>query len=283
MLLALFRLLSHLPLRSLHMLGHALGRLVYAMPGKYRERLQSNARQAGYDSPAFFRQAAGQAGAMILELAWVWFKPAQSLARLQSPEECILDQARQERRGILFLTPHLGSFELSARHGAHEHPLTVMFRPPRKAILAPVLEVARNASGVTAVPASRQGVRAFLKALRDRQAVGMLPDQVPREGDGVWAPFFGVPAWTVTLPGKLASMTGAIVILAACERLPRGQGWRMHYLRAPEPLPEDPTEQARVFNELMQSLIQRFPQQYLWGYHRYKRPKHAPDPPKEAS
>ena len=107
----------------------------------------------------------------------------------------------------------------------------------------------------------------------------MLPDQVPREGDGVWAPFFGRQAWTVTLPGKLANMTNAIVIVAACERLPKGQGWRMHYLRAPDVLPTDAREQATLFNEMMQTLIARFPTQYLWGYYRYKRPKDAPPPP----
>jgi KDO2-lipid IV(A) lauroyltransferase len=154
-----------------------------------------------------------------------------------------------------------------------------MFRPPRKAFLAPVLEAARNAAGVVAVPANLQGVREFLKALRRHEAVGMLPDQVPREGDGVWAPFFGRDAFTVTLPGKLAKMTNAIVIMVACERLPHGQGWRMHYLRAPDPLPDDAREQATLFNEMMQTLICRFPTQYLWSYHRYKRPKDAPPPP----
>ena len=279
MLLILFRALSLLPLSALQTIGRLGGRLVFALPGRYRERLMANARQAGYDDPAFFREAAAQTGAMIMELPRVWLKPKQCLAKLIGDEEHILREAQDSGRGILFLTPHLGSFEMSARHGARRQPLTVMFRPPRKAFLAPVMDAARNASGVVAVPANRQGVKEFVKALKRHESVGMLPDQVPREGEGVWAPFFGREAWTVTLPGKLAAMTNAIVIVAACERLPKGQGWRMHYLRAPDELPTDARAQATLFNEMMQTLIARFPTQYLWGYHRYKQPKEAPPPP----
>jgi KDO2-lipid IV(A) lauroyltransferase len=282
MLLTLFRLLSLLPLRVLQCVGRIIGRLVFALPGRYRDRLIAHARQAGYSDPAFARRAAAEAGAMVMELPRVWLQNEASLAQVVSDEESIVTQALSERRGILFLTPHLGCFEVSARHVARYQPLTVMFRPPRQAFFTPLLQAARNASGVKAVTATRQGVKAFLKALKSNEAVGMLPDQVPREGDGVWAPFFGREAWTVTLPGKLAKMTDAVVIVAACERLPRGQGWRMHYLRAPEVLPDDPREQAMLFNRMMQTLIARFPEQYLWSYHRYKRPLDVPLPPGDA-
>jgi KDO2-lipid IV(A) lauroyltransferase len=110
----------------------------------------------------------------------------------------------------------------------------------------------------------------------------MLPDQVPQLGEGVWAPFFGREAWTMTLPGKLARATNPIVIVAACERLAKGKGWRIHYLRAPDVLPEDPREQAMLFNRMMQTIIARFPEQYLWSYHRYKRPLDVPLPPGES-
>lgn len=283
MLLTLFRLLSLVPLRVLQAFGRISGRLLFMLPGRYRDRLIAHARQAGYTDPAFARRAAAQAGAMVMELPRVWLRNQASLAQVVSDDEPILKQALSEGRGILFLTPHLGCFEISARHVANYQPLTVMFRPPRQAFFAPLLQAARNASGVKTVPATRQGVRAFLKALKNNEAVGMLPDQVPREGDGVWAPFFDREAWTVTLPGKLAKMTGAIVIVAACERLPRGQGWRMHFVRAPDTLPDDPRKQAMLFNHMMQTLIARFPEQYLWSYHRYKRPLDAPLPPGDAN
>ena len=281
MLLTLFRILAILPLSVLQAMGRIGGRIVFALPGRYRERLFANARQAGYDDPTFFREAAAQTGAMLMELPRIWFQSEKSLRQVVDEQTHILRQAIETGRPILYLTPHLGSFEISARHGSQNHPMTVMFRPPRQAFLAPLMEAARNSAGVTAVPADRQGVREFLKALKRGQAVGMLPDQVPREGQGVWAPFFGREAFTVTLPGKLAHMTNAIVIVAACERLPKGQGWRMHYLRAPDVLPEGAREQATLFNAMMQTLISRFPTQYLWGYHHYKKPKEAPPPPSQ--
>jgi len=282
MLLFLFRLLSHLPLSVLHGAGRIAGRLVYALPGKYRDRLCANAAQAGYADPAFARRAAGEAGAMILELPRVWLRNEDSLGRVVSDDEHVVQAARAENRGILYLTPHLGCFEITARHLARGAPLTVMYRPPRKTWLAPVMEAARGSSGLIAVPATTKGVREFVRALRRGEAVGMLPDQAPGVGDGVWAPFFGRMAYTVTLPGRLASQTGVAVILTAGERLPRGQGWRIHYVRVPEPLPQDPERQAALFNAAMETLIRRFPEQYLWSYNRYKTPRGAPPAPEAA-
>ena len=245
MLLALFRLFASLPLPAAHALGRLAGRLVYACPGKYRRRLQANAAQAGYPDPAFARRAAAQAGAMILEMPRVWFRNEQSLAQVVSDDNEVVAAARAENRGILFLTPHLGCFEITARYLARLMPMTVMFRPPRKDILAPLLETARNSSAVNAVPATMQGVREFVRALRRGESVGMLPDQAPGVGDGVWAPFFGRMAYTMTLPGKLATQTGVPIILTAGERLPGGRGWRIHYVRVPSRCRPSPKPRPR--------------------------------------
>lgn len=282
MLLFLFRLFAALPLPVAHALGRLAGRAIYAWPGKYRRRLQANAAQAGYPSPAFARRAAGEIGAMILESPRVWFRNEDSLARVVSDDNDVVSAARAENRGILFLTPHLGCFEITARYLARQMPMTVMFRPPRKDILAPLLETARNSSAVNAVPANMQGVREFVRALRRGESVGMLPDQAPGVGDGVWAPFFGRMAYTMTLPGKLATQTGVPIILTAGERLPKGRGWRIHYVRVPEPLPADAESQAALLNAAMETLIRRCPDQYLWSYNRYKTPRGAPPAPDTA-
>lgn len=279
MLLALFRLFAAIPLPLAHAIGRLFGLAAYAWPGKYRRRLQANAAQAGYPSRAFARRSAAQAGAMIMEMPQVWFRNEQSLAKVVSEDNHIVQTARAENKGILFLTPHLGCFEVTARYLARQMPMTVMFRPPRKEILAPLLEVARNGSAVKAVPANLTGVREFVRALRRGESVGMLPDQAPSEGDGVWAPFFGRMAYTMTLPGKLATQTGVPIILTAGERLPHGRGWRVHYVRVPEPLPTDPQAQAALLNQAMETLIRRCPEQYLWSYNRYKQPNGAPPPP----
>lgn len=283
MVLVLLRLIALLPLPALHGIGRVLGRCVYALPGRYRQRLQRNARQAGYDDPAFARSAAGETGAMIMETPKVWLQTAKCVPKVVSDTEHVATDAMAEGRGILYLTPHLGCFEITARYIVKYGPITVMYRPPRHAALEPVMEAARSMSGLNAVPATRQGVREFVRALKRGEAVGMLPDQVPGSGDGVWAPFFGRPALTMTLAGKLARQTGVAVVVAAAERLAHGKGWRLHYLRLPEPLPDDLQALAGLINQSMETLIRRFPEQYLWSYNRYKVPADAPPLPESVS
>ncbi|NYT84927.1 lysophospholipid acyltransferase family protein [Pollutimonas harenae] len=279
MLLALFRFLAWLPLPVLHGVGRLSGVIIYLCPGSYRRRLQNNARQAGYPDAGFARRAAAETGAMIMETPKVWLHTRQCLEKTHSDDDGVVRAALTEGRGILYLTPHLGCFEITARYLLQHGPITVMYRPPRQAFLEPVMEQARNMSGLKAVPATLQGVREFVRALKRGEAVGMLPDQVPGSGDGVWAPFFGKQALTMTLAGRLARQTGVAVILTAGERLSSGKGWRIHYVRLPEPLPADPQALATAINSAMEQLIRRFPQQYLWSYNRYKIPKDAPPRP----
>jgi KDO2-lipid IV(A) lauroyltransferase len=282
MLLFLVRSLAILPLSWLQAIGRVVGVIVYAFPGRYRRRLQANARRAGYHSPAFFRQAAAQSGAMIFEMPKIWWRTQQCMAITHCDDVHILREAMAAGRGVLHLTPHLGCFEMTARYGATYGPLTVMFRPSRSRLLDPIVESARDMHNLRAVPANRQGIREFVRALRRGESVGMLPDQVPREGDGVWLPFFGDYALTMTLAARLALQTNVAVILTAGQRLPHGKGWRIHYLRLPEPLPDTPEALTLLINQSMETLIRRFPEQYLWSYNRYKRPDDAPPYPDEA-
>ena len=208
---------------------------------------------------------------MSAELPFIWWRSPTELAkRVRCADVAVLEQAEGEGRGIVFLTPHLGSFEMTARWYGRRAPITVLFRAPRKASLGALLDAARAGAGVRPVPATLSGVRAMLKALRAGEAVGLLPDQVPGAGEGRWAPFFGEPAYTMTLPMKLAQASGAAVILAVGVR--ETGGWRLSLERFKgEPTPE------RI-NACMEALIRSAPEQYLWGYNRYKRPHGAPGP-----
>lgn len=279
MLLVLFRLLASLPLPLLHATGRLLGTIIYVFPGRYRIRLDRNAKQAGYMDKSFARRASAETGAMILETPKVWLDVNTCLAKTFSDDDDVVNQAKAEGRGILYLTPHLGCFEITARYIAQHSAITVMYRPPRWSPLEPAMEQAREIPGLKAVPANMNGVRQFVRALRRGESVGMLPDQVPRGGEGVWTPFFERPAYTMTLAAKLALQTGVAVILTAGERLPGGKGWRIHYVRLPEPLGDDINAIVATINQAMETLIRRFPEQYLWSYSRYKRPDGAPPRP----
>ncbi|CAJ0853044.1 Lipid A biosynthesis lauroyltransferase [Ralstonia sp. LMG 32965] len=275
---ALLRLFASLPLPVIHGIGRAGGRLLYALPGGYRRHVQRNAAQAGFNAPRFAREAAAETGAMMSELPRVWFQSDACMAQVICEDWNVIEEALAERNGLIMLTPHLGCFELAARYAARRIPLTIMFRPHRKAMLRGLLDVVRATSNLKAVPATSEGVRSFVRALRQGDAVGLLPDQAPK-GDGVWVPFFGRLAYTMTLPGKLAKQTNAALIIAAGERLPNGRGWRMHVKRLTGPLPEGAEAQAAWINAEIEEMVGRFPQQYLWGYNRYKVPAGAPAAP----
>lgn len=269
-----FKLLSHLPLWLLHGVGWGLGWLAFLLSPTYRRRFGGNARQAGL-SASQRRMAVGQAGQMVAELPRLWLGPAVPVA-WQGREHVV--QALQLGRGVVFLTPHLGCFEITAQayaqeFGRHGTPMTVLFRPPRQAWLIPLVTQSRVRPGMEAAPTSLAGVKQMLKALKAGHCVGLLPDQVPPQSQGVWAPFFGQDAYTMTLSARLAVQGGATVLLAWGERLPWGRGYTVHVQPLNAPLSADPVQAAGQINAAMEELICQCPSQYLWGYARYKAPR----------
>ncbi len=270
----LFRLLSLMPLWLLHGLGSVIGWLAFILSPVYRQRFLENARSAGY-ALADVRGAIGQAGRMVAELPRLW---------MGAPIECLwdndaaIDRAYATGRGVVFLTPHMGCFEIAARgeaerYGKRYGPMTVLYRPAKQAWLAGVMALARNRPGLETAPTSLAGVRQMIRALRAGRAVGLLPDQVPPLGMGQWAPFFGREAYTMTLAARLVQQTGAVVLLAWGERLTLGRGFKLHIRELTEPLSADLVAAVKEINQAMEQLIRECPQQYLWGYARYKQPR----------
>lgn len=275
----LFRLLSHLPLAWLHRLGALAGWLAYLGSPRYRRNLQANLGQAGID-PALRGPAAAEAGKQALELARIWMKSLEE-TNAQVAEVCGWEfvQAAQARgKGILFLTPHLGCFEITAQYYSAFGQITVLYRPPRQESLQQMILAGRKRQQLHLAPADLSGVRALIKALKKGEAVGMLPDQAPKVGEGAWLDFFGRPAYTMTLAARL-SETGATVLMAWGERLPGGRGYRLHFHPPGEPLEGDTLARAQQINHEIEALIRQCPAQYLWGYNRYKRPAGAEAPP----
>lgn len=271
-----FRLLSHLPLALLHALGAALGWLAWLGSPTYRRRFAAHAALAGYGG-APMRTAVAQAGRLVAELPRLWFGRPVPIA-WDGAE--LIDAAHARGDGIVFLTPHLGCFEITAqgyarRYAAARGPITVLYRPARKAWLRHLLDGARGRPGLATAPTTLAGVRQLLRALKSGQAVGLLPDQVPPQGLGVWAPFFGREAYTMTLSARLARTERTTVLLAWGERLPRGRGYVIHLRALPHGLPDDPVAAATRVNQDMETLIRECPEQYLWGYARYKTPREA--------
>lgn len=266
----LFQLLAGWPLPLLHFIGAGLGWLTFLLSPTYRRRFLANARQAGY-AFAGVRQAVAEAGKLVAETPRLWFgrlptvhwELADAIARL-----------RAEGRGIVILTPHLGCFEVTASSFAAQFgAITVLYRPARKPWLRELVATSRSRENMTAVPTTLAGVRQMLRALKAGQAVGLLPDQVPPNGLGVWAPFFGREAYTMTLPARLVQQTGAALLLIWGERLPGGRGYQVHARLWDGELARDPRDAATQVNAEMERLVRAGPTQYLWGYARYKQPR----------
>lgn len=271
-MLLLCRLVAALPLAAVHSLGALIARIAFVVAGGERRRLDENLRRAGYGDPALRRSVIEESGKTLLELPWIWLRPQEEIVKLvrdvANPE--IFLQAKERGKGIIFLTPHLGCFEVSAQFASLHSPITVMFRPPRQRMLEPLLRAGRARGNIRIATADRKGVFALLRALRNGETVGILPDQVPSRGEGEWAEFFGRPAYTMALATRLRDATGATVILAFCERLPRAAGYRIHLRAMPDSKPGESA--ARHLNRALEDLIREKPDQYLWSYNRYKVP-----------
>jgi Kdo2-lipid IVA lauroyltransferase/acyltransferase len=270
----LFKLLARWPLAWLHALGAALGWLTYAASPTYRSRFQANALAAGY-SAAQVQGAIAHAGRMACELPRLWLGKS---VPIQWDGFELIDAAHEAGKGVIFLTPHLGCFEVTAqayalRYAPQGKAITVLYRPARKSALQALVSRARQRPGLHAAPATLSGVKALVKALRSGQALGILPDQVPPLGLGTWAPFFGKPAYSMTLPARLAAQTGATILLAWGERLPRGAGYCVHFRPFDGVLSNQADLAAGQINAAMERLIRECPQQYLWSYARYKQPR----------
>ncbi len=277
----LFDLAARLPLPALHRLGSMLGWAAYHLSAGYAERLRDNLRHALHGAPEQeYRQVLAanvrEMGKSICELPWIWRRPLDEV--LGSVQAChgldYVEAAQQRGKGIIFLTPHLGCFEITSLYMAQRMPLTIMYRPPKLAWLDRVMREGRQRGQTSLARTDIGGVRAMYKALKRGEAIGLLPDQVPGKGEGEWAEFFGRPAYTMTLVGRMVETSGASVLLAYGERLPGGE-YVLHFM----PLEfNSMVPVARQLNAALEKLISAHPTQYLWSYNRYKVPAGAEPP-----
>jgi KDO2-lipid IV(A) lauroyltransferase len=275
----LFHLIARLPLSWLHALGTVIGRIAYACSPSYAARLRDNIRSsticAPADCDALIRNAVAEAGKGVAEIIALWFAADSRIRDWMHCETwAVAEAALAQGRGIIFMTPHLGGFEICAQYIAQRMPITVMYRPPKLRWLEPLMIAGRSRWGATVVPANLKGVRAFFRTLKSGKAVGLLPDQTPGVGEGAWANFFGRPAFTMTLVTRLQVATGAPLIMVSARRLESGRGYQICF----ENVAVENFSEVSL-NRAVEEAVRRCPEQYLWGYNRYKTPDGAPLPP----
>ena len=283
-MLWIFRFFSVWPLRALHALGGALGWGVWALSPGYRQRFRANVAQAGLTFDAA-QPAIAEAGRFVAELPRLWLRPFNEscLSNVELLGKDHADHAFAHGKGVIFFGPHCGSFELGPQALAEVYgPITAVYRPARQPSLAAVELATRQRPLLKVLPASLRAIKAMHKALKSNQAVALLTDQVPPEGLGLWVPFFGKPAYTMTLAARLALQTGATLLPVSCERLPNGRGYIVK-IRPAVDLDGNADLLGAVtrINQAIEAIVLSQPGQYLWGYGRYKTPRQ--DAPKKDS
>lgn len=264
----IFRLLSALPLSALHRLGGLLGRLTYAFSKQYAARMRENLQQAGFSPEGnLLPEVIAEAGKSIAELPWVWGRPYEEV--LGAVLECRgmehVHAAQAQGKGTIILTPHLGCFEIVGLYVARYMPFTMLYRQPKLSWIEGVMCRGRERGKAKLAKADLSGVRLLYKALKRGEAIGLLPDQVPSGGEGEWANFFGRPAYTMTLVGRLAEASNATILMVSAERRAKG------YVISFEPLQLDYSRSVpQQINDALEKVIRACPAQYLWSYNRYK-------------
>ncbi len=268
MLRLILKPLSLLPLPLLHALGSVLGRILFLFSRKAKARTIANITQSQLfpkQIPSAVKQSFIAIGKAILETPYIWNSDNQKIAKLMQNVEgwAHVEAAMKRNKGIIILTPHMGCFEITSLYYALHHPVTILYRPPKKKWLAPLLS-GRKRDNITMAEANTNGVRKLLKALNKGESIGILPDQIPATGEGDWADFFNKPAYTMTLASKLAVKTGATILMAFGERLSNGKGYILHFTSV------DSISTLSQLNQAIETQIAKNPSQYYWNYNRYK-------------
>ena len=278
-MLTLFRFFSVWPLPALHALGGALGWLVWLCSPGYRRRFRANVQQAGLAFDVA-KPAIAETGRFVAELPRLWLRPfdVSCLANVDMQGKDHAERAFAQGQGVIFFGPHCGSFELGPQALAEVYgPITAIYRPARQPSLAAIELSTRQRPQLKVLPASLSAIKAMHRALKGNQAVALLTDQVPPVGLGVWAPFFGKPAYTMTLAARLAMQSGAALLPVSCERLPKGRGyivkiWPPLDMSTGNGGPDLLGAVTRI-NRAIEAIVTSQPGQYLWGYGRYKTPR----------
>jgi KDO2-lipid IV(A) lauroyltransferase len=271
------RLLGVLPWPVLYRLGDGIAAVWRWRDGRESRVARRNLELAfpGIEAAkrdALHRRILRTTARQALETLKLWTRPsAANLALLRERHgEELYDQALAAGRGVIVAAPHFGNWELLNQWLASRGPIAIVYRPPEAAVGDEFLQLVRGVDNVRQVRAEGPAVRQLWKVLKDGGAVGILPDQQPKAGDGEFAPFFGVQALTMTLLSRLAERTGAPVLLAWCERIGDGPGFALHVEPAPAEIADpDPVAAVTCLNAEVERVARRDPSQYQWTYKRY--------------
>ncbi len=282
---AFLYLCAFLPLPLLHALGTVIGWGLILIPNRLRETTQTNIALCFPEltpdrQRQRIRKTLVETGKTLMETGVLWLRPASMALRLIRKVDGLehVEQASAAGQGVILATPHLGAWEAAGLYCAARFDITCLYRPLRMTQLETLVNRARSRAGGNYVPANARGIRTLFKTLEEGGTVAMLPDQEPQAGTGVFAPFFGIPAFTMVFLSRLAAKNATPIVFAWCERLPWGRGYHLHFRKPPESCySKDTARSATGINQAVENCIRECPTQYQWGYKRFRtRPEGSP-------
>ena len=266
-------LVSLIPLFFIQLIGVLIGHLFNFLNLRSRDILVDNLTNSNvYSNKSDLKRAIntniGETGKTILEAFAIWTsKEKRILGWIKEVKGLdAIEKAQKNKKGIIFLTPHLGCYEITSIYYGSKFPLSVLYRPPRQKWLINLIKKGRQKGFQTLAPTDKSGVKQILGALKKNEAIGILPDQAANKGEGEWVDFFGRPAYTMVLVSKLVKKTGANVIMTFGERLGNGKGFKIHF----ETIDPDAVSTPSKLNKLLEREIRKAPTQYLWNYDKHK-------------
>ena len=275
----IFIVLSRLSLPMAHRIGHWLGSCLSLFANSLRDTARTNIqrcfpRWTPQQQQQLVLRSSQETLKAAMESAALWMRPPQlifSLIRSVKGED-VLREALAKEKGVILLAPHLGGWEITGLYTAStQRTMTSLYRPPRQTFMGDLIRQSRERTGAKLVPTDASGVRALYKALGRGELIGILPDQDPDKASGVFAPFFGVQANTMTLLSRLARKSGATVLIAYADRLPKGEGYHVHFVSTDVGLADVDMEKAAAsLNKAIEGCVMQHPEQYLWAYKRFK-------------
>ncbi len=274
--LGFMRVVSWLPLPLIAVFGGTLGLLLYALHAKRRHIVNVNVRRcfpelAASEQARIARRHFRAFGQTLLDIGISWWAAEariKRLTRFRGREH--YDQALRANKNIILLAPHFLGLEVGGIRLSIERPMVTVFRHPVNELLSVVMERARSRFQLKLIEHIKP-LTALVRQTKQGVPLYYLPDQDAGRRNSVFAPFFGMPAYTMVLIARLARKTGAVLMIAYAERLSQGAGYHLHLHEAPEDFASATPEQAgAILNRLIEECVRAHPEQYQWSYKRFR-------------
>jgi len=271
-------ILARIPLRANHAVGAIIGWLAWISHSKLRTVTEVNLHlcfpnMSAHERASIARASLLETGKALCESFWLWNQSPEKVGRLMSitEGESLLRDAQQSDSGVIIAAPHLGAWEACCLPLFVDKPVACLYQPPKLPVMETLTVNGRINLGALPTRLDSKGLKSILRKLKDGETVGILPDQEPDLQNGCFAPFFNIPANTITLIARFASRTNAQVLFSYAERLPKGAGWHVKYFASDSAVSHaDKQVATTALNKGVEDCVLNLPKQYMWNYKRFR-------------